>query len=197
MVREIAREDVLCEALLVSAYHTININFFFSVATPSASHVLTRVYRYSEPQAYVRISVAVHSAIHLMSQRRFHQWCSTFHVIPCLMVILSCSAPRVVAFQVSWYYTWRGISRTQISWYYTWRCPSRNPVACKSMVTRRIFKSHTLTFACDTCKLTRVCEVIVELYRTWFLYLPIHLATCSYQPPQVYTSFRCISFTIP
>ena len=33
------------------------------------------------------------------------------------------------------------------------------------MVTRRIFKSRTLTFACDTCKLTRVCEVIVELYR--------------------------------
>ena len=43
MAREIARGDVLCEALLVSAYHRININFFFSVATPSASHVLTRV----------------------------------------------------------------------------------------------------------------------------------------------------------
>ena len=82
------------------------------------------------------------------------------------MVILSRGVPRVVVFQVSWYYTWRGISRTQISWYYTWRCPSRNPVACKSMVTRQIFKSHTLTFACDTCKLTWVCEVIVELYRS-------------------------------
>ena len=46
MVRKIARGDMLCEALLVSAYHTININFFFSVATPSASHVLTRVYRH-------------------------------------------------------------------------------------------------------------------------------------------------------
>ena len=80
------------------------------------------------------------------------------------MVILSRGIPRVVAFHVSWYYTWCGISRTQILWYYTWRCPSRNPVACKSMVTRQIFKSHTLTFACDTCKLRRVCEVIVELY---------------------------------
>ena len=40
MAREIVRGDVLCEALLVSAYHRININFFFSVATPSASHVL-------------------------------------------------------------------------------------------------------------------------------------------------------------
>ena len=67
MAREISRGDVLCEALLVSAYHRININFFFSVATPSASHVLTRVYRYSEPQAYIHISVAVHSAMHLMS----------------------------------------------------------------------------------------------------------------------------------
>ena len=35
------------------------------------------------------------------------------------------------------------------------------------MVTWQIFKSHMLTFACDTCKLTRVCEVIVELYRRW------------------------------
>ena len=78
------------------------------------------------------------------------------------MVILSRGVPRVVAFQVSWYYTWRGISRTQIL---TWRCPSCNPVACKSMVTRRIFMSHTLTFVCDTWKLTRVCQVIVELYR--------------------------------
>ena len=45
MAREIVRGDVLCEALLVSAYHRININFFFSVATPrpSASHVLTCV----------------------------------------------------------------------------------------------------------------------------------------------------------
>ena len=56
MAREIARGDVFCKALLVSTYHT-----------PSASHVLTRVYKYSEPQAYVRIFVAVHSAIHLMS----------------------------------------------------------------------------------------------------------------------------------
>ena len=165
MAREIARGDVLCEALLVSAYHRININFFFSVATLSASHVLTRVYRLSEPQAYVCISVAVHSAKHLMSHNagfvsvapRF----MLFHVSWYMYVISS----RVVAFEVSWYYTWRGISRTQISWYYTWRCPSRNPVACKSMVTRQISKSHTLTFACDTCKLTRVCEVIVELYR--------------------------------
>ena len=74
-----------------------------------------------------------------------------------------------MAFHVSWHLkfrgTTRGISRTQISWYYTWRSPSRNPVACKSMVTRQISKSHTLTFACDTRKLTRVCEVIVELYR--------------------------------
>ena len=30
MAREIARGDVLCEALLVSAYHRININFFLS-----------------------------------------------------------------------------------------------------------------------------------------------------------------------
>ena len=158
----------MCEALLVSAYHRININFFFSVATPSTSHVLTRVYRLiSEPQAYVRISVAVHSAIHLMSHNagfvsgapRF----MLFHVS--WYVISSRGVPRVVAFEVSWYYTWRGISRTQISWYYTWRSPSRNPVACKSMVTRQISKSHTLTFACDTRKLTRVCEVIVELYR--------------------------------
>ena len=81
------------------------------------------------------------------------------------MVILSRGVPCVMAFHVLWYYMWRGISRTQISWYYTWRCPSRNPVACKSMVTRQIFKSHTLTFVCDMCKLTRVCEVIVELYR--------------------------------
>ena len=169
MAREIARGDVLCEALLVSAYHRININLFFSVATPSASHVLTRVYRYSEPQAYVRISVAVHSAIHLMSHNAgFVSGAPRFMlIIPCLMVILSRGVPRVVAFQVSWYYTWRGISCTQISWYYTWRCPSRNPVACKSMVTRRFFKSHTLTFACDTCKLTRVCEVIVEPYRSY------------------------------
>ena len=67
MARETARGDVLCEALFVSAYHRININFFFSVATPSASHVLTHVYRYSEPQAYERISVAMHSTIHLIS----------------------------------------------------------------------------------------------------------------------------------
>ena len=59
--------DMLCEALLVSAYHRININFSFSVATPSALYVLMCVYRYSEPQAYVRISVVVYCAIHLMS----------------------------------------------------------------------------------------------------------------------------------
>ena len=166
MAREIARGDVLCKALLVSAYHRININFVFSVATPSASHVLTRVYRLSEPQAYVRISVAVHSAIHLMSHNAGFvsgaPHFMLFHVS--WYVILSRGVPHVVAFKVSWYYTWRGISRTQISWYYMWRCLSRNPVACKSMVTRQISKSHTLTFACDTCKLTRVCEVIVELY---------------------------------
>ena len=166
MAREIARGDVLCEALLVSAYHRININFFFSVATPSASHVLTRVYRYFEPQAYVRISVAVHSVIHPMSHNAgFVSGTPRFMLFHVSMVILSRGVPRVVAFHVSWYYTWRGISHTQISWYYTWRCPSRNPVACKSMVTRRIFKSHTLTFACDMCKLTRMCEVIAELYR--------------------------------
>ena len=87
--------------------------------------------------------------------------CTIVTPVTCLRVI---HLKRVVAFQVSWYYTWRGISRTQILWYYTWHCPSRNPVACKSMVTRQIFKSHTLTFVCDTCKLTCVCEVIVELY---------------------------------
>ena len=87
MAREIARGDVLCEALLVSAYHRININFFFSVATPSASHVLTRVYRYSEPQAYyVRISVAVHFAIHLMSHNAG----------------FVSGAPRFMLFHVSW-----------------------------------------------------------------------------------------------
>ena len=86
MAREIAIGDVLCEALLVSAYHTININFFFSVATPSALHVLTRVYRYSEPQTYVRISVAVHSAIHLMSH-------SSGFVS---------GAPHLMLFHVSW-----------------------------------------------------------------------------------------------
>ena len=86
MAREIARGDVLCEALLVSAYHRININFFFSVATPSASHVLTRVYRYSEPQAYVRISVAVYSTIHLMSHNAG----------------FVSDAPRFIAFHVSW-----------------------------------------------------------------------------------------------
>ena len=83
MAREIARGDVLCEALLVSAYHRINI---FSVATPSALHVLTRVYRYSEPQAYVRISVAVHSAIHLMSHNAG----------------FVSGAPRFMLFHVSW-----------------------------------------------------------------------------------------------
>ena len=100
---------------------------------------------------------------------------------------LSHGVPRVVAFHVSWYYTWRGISRTQISWYYTWRCPSCNPVTCKSMVTRQIFKSHTLTFACDTCKLTRVCEVIVELYRnatqilgTQLIYTSHHIITTEF-----------------
>ena len=86
MAREIARGDVLCEALLVSAYHRININFFFSVATPSALHVLMRVYRYSEPQAYVRISVAVHSAIHLMSHNAG----------------FVSGAPRFMLFHVSW-----------------------------------------------------------------------------------------------
>ena len=141
MAREIARGDVLCEALLVSPYHRININFFFSVATPSASHVLTRVYRYFEPQAYVRISVAVHSAINLTSHNA-----GFVSGAPCFMLFMShgnfiswrstCrGVPRVMALQVSWYYTWHGISRTQISWYYTWRCPSRNPVVCKSMVT--------------------------------------------------------------
>ena len=86
MAREIARGDVLCEALLVSAYHRININFFFSVATPSASHILTRVYRYSVPQAYVRISVAMHCAIHLMSHN----------------VGFVSGAPRFMLFHVSW-----------------------------------------------------------------------------------------------
>ena len=86
MAREIAIGDVLCVALLVSAYHTININFFFSVATPSASHVLTCVYRYSEPQAYVRISVAVHSTIHLMSHNGG----------------FVSGAPRLMLFHVSW-----------------------------------------------------------------------------------------------
>ena len=87
MAREIGRGEVLCEALLVSAYHRININFFFSVATPSASHILTRVYRYSEPQAYVRISVAVHSAIHLMSHN----------------ASFVNGAPHLMLFHVSWY----------------------------------------------------------------------------------------------
>ena len=81
MAREIARGDVLCEALLVSAYHRININFFFSVATPSASHILTHVYRYSEPQVYVRISVAVYSTIHLISHNAsFVTGAPRFHV---------------------------------------------------------------------------------------------------------------------
>ena len=86
MAREIARGDVLCEAPLVSAYHRININFFFSVAIPSTSHVLTRVYRYSEPQAYVRISFAVHSAIYLMSHN----------------ASFVSGAPRFMLFHVSW-----------------------------------------------------------------------------------------------
>ena len=86
MAREIARGDVLCKAMLVSAYHRININIFFSVSTPSASHILTRVYRYSEPQAYVRISVAVYSAIHLMSH-------NTGFVS---------GAPRFMLFHISW-----------------------------------------------------------------------------------------------
>ena len=113
MAREIARGDVLCEALLVSAYHRINIKFFFSVATPSASHVLTRVYRLSEPQAYVRISVAVHSAIHLMSHNAG----------------FVSGAPRFMLFHVSWYVifiswrsTWRGISSfvvLHLAWHFT------------------------------------------------------------------------------
>ena len=82
MAREIARGDVLCEALLVSPYHTININFFFSVATPSASHVLT-VCTGIEPQAYVRMSVAVHSAINLNAA-------------------FVSGAPSLVLFHISW-----------------------------------------------------------------------------------------------
>ena len=77
---------------------------------------------------------------------------------------------------ISWRSTYRGISSfvvLHVAWHFTHSnlvvlhmgFPSRNPVACKSMVTRQIFKSYTLTFACDTCKLTHVCEVIVELYR--------------------------------
>ena len=107
MAREIARGDVLCEALLVSAYHKLNINFVFSVATPSASHILTRVYRLSEPQAYVRISVAVHSAIHLMSHNagfvsgapRFMLFHVSWYVI------------YLVAFHVSWHLKFRGTTR--------------------------------------------------------------------------------------
>ena len=83
---EVARGDALCEALLVSAYHRISINFFFSVATPSALQVLTRVYRYSEPQNYIRISVAVYSAIHLMSHNAG----------------FVSGAPRFMLFHVSW-----------------------------------------------------------------------------------------------
>ena len=85
MAREIARGDVLCEALLVSPYHTLNINFFFSVATPSASHVLM-VCTGIQPQAYVRMSVAVHSAINLIS-----------HNAPFVS-----GAPSLVLFHISW-----------------------------------------------------------------------------------------------
>ena len=105
MAREIARGDVLCEALLVSAYLRININFFFSVATPSVLHVLTRVYRYSDPQAYVRISVAVHSAIHLMSHN-VHVSC------------YSISHGNLI----SWHSTCRGVSSfvvLHVAWHFT------------------------------------------------------------------------------
>ena len=104
------------------------------------------------------ISVAVHSAIHLMSQNA-----SFVSGAPRLMVLSSRGVPCVVAFQVSWYYTWRGTPRNQVSLHYTWRCTSCDPAACKSMLTRKIFQSYTLTFACDTRKLLRVCKVIVEL----------------------------------
>ena len=74
MVREIASSSPTRRAVqspvgkLVMAYHTININFFFSVATQSASHVLMPVYRYSEPQAYIRTYVccrALHNTSHV------------------------------------------------------------------------------------------------------------------------------------
>ena len=111
MAREIARGDVLCEALLVSAYHRININFFFSVAIPSASHVLTRVFRYSEPQAYVRIllpcipryischitpvsSVVLHISCYSMSHGNFISWRSTSRGISSFVVL-----------HVAWYFT--------------------------------------------------------------------------------------------
>ena len=109
MTREIARGDVLCEALLVSAYHRININFFFSVATPSASHVLTCVYRYSEPQAYVRISVAVHSAIHLIAP------------VSSVVLHVSCYSMSHGNF-ISWRSTCRGISSfvvLHVAWHFT------------------------------------------------------------------------------
>ena len=111
MAREIAKGDVLCEALLVSAYHTIYINFFFSVATPSALHVLTRVYRYFEPQAYVRISVAVHSAIYLMSHNGGLS--VALHV--------SCYSMSHGNF-ISWRSTCRGISSfvvLHVAWHFT------------------------------------------------------------------------------
>ena len=55
-----------------------------------------------------------------------------------------------------------------------------------NLITRQIFKSHMLTLACDTCKLTRMCEVIVELYCTsmhiMHIYSALHIiyVQCAY-----------------
>ena len=108
MAREIAsRSSTRCAvrrlvSKLVMAYHTININLFFSVTTPSASParfdacVATGIL--SHKPTYV--SVAVHSAIPHMSHNA-----SLVSGAPRLMVLSSRGVPRVMAFQVSWYYT--------------------------------------------------------------------------------------------
>ena len=90
---------------LVMAYHTININFFFSEATPSALHISMHVYRYSEPQAYVCISVAVYSAIHLTSHNA-----SFVSGAPHLRVFHVSWYFHLVVFHMSWHFKSRGIT---------------------------------------------------------------------------------------
>ena len=109
---------------LIMTYHTININFFFSVAAPSALHVLTRMHRYSEPHAYVCMSIAVHSAIHLMSHN----------------VGFVSGAPHLMVFHVSWYFH---LVAFHVSWHFKSRSITHG-VALHAIESRGITRGVAL-----------------------------------------------------
>ena len=111
MAREVARRSSTRRAVrslvgkLVMAYHTININFFFSVATPSTLHVLTCMYRYSEPQAYVHICCCALRNTSHVTKCQFCQWCSTSHGTFISWSSMCCGIPSLVVLHVAWHST--------------------------------------------------------------------------------------------